>query len=179
MALPSRRCPDVERGNTIVERPATAMTTRIHSFVESCRAGTHPGLIGRMASGWVILGDVQVVRGYCLLLPDPVVSHLNVMDATQRQQFLLDMSYVGDAVLAVTHAVRINYEMLGNLEPALHAHVFPRYDDEPSELRTKPVWLYDWSAAPARDEVRDRKLMFAIAAWLREHGRSVAGVDQR
>ena len=24
--------------------------------------------------------------------------------------------------------------MLGNIEPALHAHIFPRFEDEPDEL---------------------------------------------
>jgi len=45
-------------------------------------------------------------------------------------------------------AVRINYEMLGNLEPALHAHVFPRFNHEEAELKTSPVWFYDWKTAP-------------------------------
>jgi len=32
--------------------------------------------------------------------------------------------------------VRINYALFGNLEPALHAHVFPRRADEPAATRT-------------------------------------------
>jgi len=94
------------------------------------------------------MGDVQFLPGYCLLLPDPVVPDLNAMNITQRQAFLTDMTRLGDAVIAVTGAVRINYEMLGNLEPALHAHVFPRFNDEAEELRTSPVWFYDWKNAP-------------------------------
>lgn len=121
--------------------------TAIHRFVEACRAGTHPSLIGRMDSGWAIMGEVQVVQGYCLLLPDPVVPHLNALEGSGRAQFLADMARLGDVVLEVTGAARINYEMLGNLEPALHAHVFPRYEEEPAELRTRPIWFYDWEAA--------------------------------
>lgn len=37
---------------------------------------------------------------------------------------------IGDALLDVTKAHRINYEILGNSEPELHAHIFPRYEDE-------------------------------------------------
>jgi hypothetical protein len=29
-----------------------------------------------MESGWAVFGDVQVLNGYCLLLPDPVVPTL-------------------------------------------------------------------------------------------------------
>jgi diadenosine tetraphosphate (Ap4A) HIT family hydrolase len=59
------------------------------------------------------------------------------------------MARLGDAVLAVTGADRINYEILGNVEPALHAHIIPRYASEPADLRKTPVWLHDWPAAPA------------------------------
>ena len=47
------------------------------------------------------------------------------MNEVTRKTFFYEMSLVGDALLSVTDAVRINYEMLGNLEPALHAHIFP------------------------------------------------------
>lgn len=137
--------------------------TAIHRQVAAARTGTHPRVVARLASGWVVLGDPQVIRGYCLLLPDPVVPHLNALDREERLRFLEDMAKVGDAVLAVTGAARINYEMLGNLEPALHAHIVPRHLTEPEALRTKPVWSYDWTQAPAFDAERDRELMAAIA----------------
>src|SRR5947209_13661388 len=100
------------------------MRTIIHERVDQARAGENPKVIARMKSGWAVIGDVQFVRGYCLLLPDPVVTHLNALNGMNRDQFLADMARLGDAVLEVTGAVRINYEMLGNVEPALHAHVF-------------------------------------------------------
>lgn len=70
-------------------------------------------------------------------------------------------------MLRVTGAVRVNYEMLGNLEPALHAHVFPGYTDEVPELRTRPVWFYGWDSAPKFDATAHRELMEAIRAELR------------
>ena len=144
------------------------MTTAIHRMVEEARAGTNPRVIARLSSGWAVLGERQVLPGYALLLPDPVVPHLNAMELPARLQFLKDMSSLGEAVLSVSGAVRINYEMLGNLEPALHAHVIPRYGERESEtLRTKPIWFYDWDSAPLFDEVRDRGLMHQIAAELK------------
>jgi diadenosine tetraphosphate (Ap4A) HIT family hydrolase len=116
-------------------------------MVDACREGTHPSCVGQVKSGWVIMGQIQVIPGYCLLLPDPVVPHLNALQGTDRCQFLDDMADLGEVVLQVTKATRINYEMLGNLEPALHAHVFPRFDSEPEGLKTKPIWMYDWDSA--------------------------------
>lgn len=104
-----------------------------------------------MPSGWAVLGDPQILPGYCLLLPDPVVPHLNALTGDARRQFLEDMTRLGDAVLAMTGAERINYEILGNVEPALHAHVIPRFATEPEEDRKRAVWLHDWTRAPAFD----------------------------
>ncbi len=125
--------------------------TAIHRRVEALRAGTDPTFITRMESGWAVMGDPQVLPGYCLLLPDPVVPTLNALSTAERAQFLADMAQLGDAVQAATGALRINYAMLGNLEPALHAHVFPRYAEEPAALATAHPWAYDWKQAPAFD----------------------------
>ena len=126
--------------------------TAIHRQVEAARRGELARVITRMPSGWAVLGDPQITRGYCLLLPDPVVPHLNSLSGDAREQFLHDMTLLGDAVLAATGAERINYEILGNVEPALHAHVIPRHTSEDPELRKKAVWLHDWSAAPPIDD---------------------------
>jgi diadenosine tetraphosphate (Ap4A) HIT family hydrolase len=119
--------------------------------VELARRGHNDTLIGRLPSGWAVLGDVQVLRGWCLLLADPVVPSLNDLDDRHRTQFLCDMARLGDAILRVTSAERINYEILGNSEPELHAHVIPRYASEPPERRRLPAWFYDWDAAPRYD----------------------------
>src|SRR5450432_3144827 len=122
--------------------------TAIHSMVERCREGRFPSAVTQLPSGWVILGERQVLLGYCLLLPDPVVPDLNALSAEARARFLLDMARVGDALLLLTGAVRINYAIFGNVEPALHAHIFPRRANEPQATRTAQPWALDWTAAP-------------------------------
>jgi diadenosine tetraphosphate (Ap4A) HIT family hydrolase len=144
------------------------MPTAIHRHVDAARAGTLARVIARMPSGWAVLGDPQITRGYCLLLPDPVVSDLNALTGDQRAQFLADMARLGDAVLAVTGAERINYEILGNVEPALHAHVIPRHNDEVPERRKQPVWLHDWSAAAPCDGDAHERMRASICATLEQ-----------
>jgi diadenosine tetraphosphate (Ap4A) HIT family hydrolase len=134
--------------------------------VEQARNGTNDKVICRMPSGWAAMGDVQFLPGYCLLLPDPVVASLNDLDADARAIYLLDMARIGDAVLQASSASRINYEILGNSEPELHCHIFPRYASEPDDKRKMPVWFYDWkNALPYAEDVHG-ELRKAIAQLL-------------
>lgn len=140
--------------------------TAIHRLVDGCRAATHPARVTRLRSGWVVMGERQVFPGYCLLLADPVVAHLNVLTVAARAQFLSDMAHVGDAILEITAALRINYALFGNLEPALHAHIFPRFADEPPATRAAHPWAFDWTLAPEYSDARHGDLKRRIAARL-------------
>lgn len=142
------------------------MSTAIHRRVAACRAGTEPTVIARLASGWAVMGDPQVLAGYCLLLPDPVVPHLNALPPAAQAAFLADMARLGQAVLELTGAIRINYALFGNVEPALHAHVFPRFGAEPEHLRTANPWGYDWSRARPFDEATDGALLGSLRKTL-------------
>lgn len=152
------------------------MPTAIHRRVAALRTGTDPTLVARLASGWAVLGDPQVLRGYCLLLPDPVVATLNDLKGTRRDRFLADMATLGDAVLVATRALRINYAIFGNLEPALHAHVLPRFADEPEPMQTAHPWAYDWSTAPLFSAAEFAPLQMHILDQLRLRG-AVVGAD--
>jgi diadenosine tetraphosphate (Ap4A) HIT family hydrolase len=144
--------------------------TAIHRRVADARAGRDPSVLGRCASGWAVFGHQQFVNGYLLLLPDPVAPDLNSLTPERRVQFLLDMSRLGDALVRTTSPVRINYAIFGNLEPALHAHVIPRYRTEPETLRTQQPWAYDWNAAPVFDAATAAPLMKSLRAELAQLG---------
>jgi diadenosine tetraphosphate (Ap4A) HIT family hydrolase len=88
------------------------------------------------------------------------------MEPALQQAFLADMARIGQAVQDITDAVRINYAIFGNVEPALHAHVIPRYADEPADRIKANPWTYDWAAAPRFDLEADRDLLLAIRSRL-------------
>jgi diadenosine tetraphosphate (Ap4A) HIT family hydrolase len=144
--------------------------TAIHRQVAAARAGREPRVIARLYSGWAFFGERQFLRGYALLLPDPVVPTLNSLGAQERTLFLLDVARLGDALLKVTGALRINYAILGNQEPALHAHVIPRYSDEPEQLRAAHPWAYDWARAPAFDSAAHGQLAEGLREELTRMG---------
>ncbi len=145
------------------------MTTLIHHRVQAAREGKNPTVICQMPSGWAVLGDRQFIPGYALLLSDPVASDLNELKSQERSQFLQDMALIGDALLELTDSYRINYEILGNYEPALHAHIFPRYISEPEQSRQRPVWMsYTKEELDSRpfDLQQDKKFMKQIANFI-------------
>ena len=107
--------------------------------------GTNPMLIKELKGGYAVFGDVQFLPGYCVLLPKKEVNSLNVLTLEEREQFLSDMSVLGDAIIHSCTPTRVNYDILGNTDNFLHAHVFPRYEWESEERKKMPVWLYDSS----------------------------------
>ncbi|MFF2864836.1 diadenosine tetraphosphate hydrolase, partial [Streptomyces rubiginosohelvolus] len=79
-----------------------------------------------------------------------------------------DMDHLGEAVERVCRRTdpafrRVNLEILGNLDPFLHAHIWPRFEWEPCDVVGRPVWLYPqerWSdeqfkLGPQHDALRD------------------------
>lgn len=99
-----------------------------------------------MRSGIAVIGDTQHLPGYSLLLTDdPSANHLSDLDWPQRKRFLADLALLGEAVehACKPHGLRrINYEVLGNTLSVLHGHVHARYEWEPLEMVTGPVWRY-------------------------------------
>lgn len=100
-------------------------------------------VMAELKGGFAAFGDVQFLPGYCVLLPKRKVTTLNELTLPERTFFLRDMSILGDAILSTSGAQRINYDILGNTDHFLHAHVFPRFSTEDPERLSKPVWLYD------------------------------------
>ena len=108
----------------------------------SAVSGENPTIILQMKSGFAVLADSQFLPGYCILLGYPRSAALNELSPDARRTFLTDMCLIGDALTSVCHPLRINYEILGNTDAYLHAHIIPRYEWEPDGLRKQPVWLY-------------------------------------
>lgn len=145
--------------------------TPIHEKVALAYAGRNASAIGRLETCWVVVSDVQALEGYCIILSDPVVSSLNELPEEKRMLYCRDMARVGDAILKVTGAYRINYETWANKDPALHTHIVPRYQSEPDDKRVSPACkAYDFDKArrfdPEHDAAFVQKMRNALAPYL-------------
>lgn len=143
------------------------MANMIEARVEAARRGENPCVITRMAAGWVVIGDVQPLAGYCLLLADPIVESVNALSVADRTRYWTDVTLIGDALLEVTDAWRINYETWCNQEPSLHTHITPRYLTEAEADRRRPALIaYDWALARRFDPAADGLFMGRMRAIL-------------
>ncbi|WP_331746138.1 hypothetical protein OG936_40090 (plasmid) [Streptomyces sp. NBC_00846] len=93
---------------------------------------------------------------------------LSGLPKAKRLSFLSDMDQLGEAVERACRRLdpafrRVNLEILGNTDPFLHAHVWPRFEWEPADVVGAPVWLYPrerWSdeqfrLGPQHDVLRE------------------------
>jgi diadenosine tetraphosphate (Ap4A) HIT family hydrolase len=140
-----------------------------HDRIGSALRGVNPSVLRRLDAGFAVIGDTQFLPGYCVLLVDtPNVERLTDLPRRRRLEFLADLELVAEAVERVcarrdSGFRRVNLEILGNTDPFLHAHIWPRYDWEPPDLVGRPVWLYPverWSdpafaLGPEHDGLRD------------------------
>jgi diadenosine tetraphosphate (Ap4A) HIT family hydrolase len=136
--------------------------------IGSAMRGENPTVLSRLPGGFAVIGDVQWLPGYCVLLTDdPRVQSLSDLPRPRRREFLEAMADLGEAVSRACREFdaqfrRVNLEILGNTDPFLHAHVWPRYEWEPPAIVRKPVWLYPaakWSdpssaLGPEHDSLR-------------------------
>ncbi|MGW4246961.1 diadenosine tetraphosphate hydrolase [Nocardia sp. NPDC004722] len=116
--------------------------------IGSAHRGENPTVLRRLESGFAMIGETQFLPGYSLLLTDdPAIERLSDLPRGKRAAFLTEMDALAQAVENACRATdpafrRVNIEILGNYEPYLHAHIWPRFDWEPADLVQGPVWLY-------------------------------------
>ncbi|MDO4432112.1 MAG: diadenosine tetraphosphate hydrolase [Aerococcaceae bacterium] len=96
---------------------------------------------------YVEMSYSQFLPGYCILFSKIPYASINAMPLAERSAYLTEMSLLGDAMLAVLgdDVLRINYNLLSNSHPVLHAHLFPRYRWEEESVRRSVVWKHDSS----------------------------------
>jgi diadenosine tetraphosphate (Ap4A) HIT family hydrolase len=111
----------------------------ICALIARIRSGTFDDLVAELPSSYLILGDAQFYRGYCVMLAKRHATELFLMPTDEARALLDDMRLVAEAIAAATRPWKMNYECLGNQEAHIHWHLFPRYKSD--ELRTSPVWL--------------------------------------
>jgi diadenosine tetraphosphate (Ap4A) HIT family hydrolase len=124
-------------------------------MIDRIKAGAFPDFIAELKSCYVILGDQQFYRGYCVLFAKLHATELYLMPADDARLLFDEMRLVAEAIAAVVKPWKMNYECLGNSEPHVHWHLLPRYETD--EMRHGPIWLRPESERKVTLDEDDRR----------------------
>jgi len=110
--------------------------------------------IAGLSVSTVGLYDDARFPGRCLVALNEHYDHLEDVPESTASKLMNEMQAVGRALRATLNALHVNYAVLGNTHPHVHAHVIPRYADDPNPLR--PPWEHPLPATALSRSQRDR-----------------------
>ena len=128
--------------------------------------GTNKYFVKELETGYVVIGDNQLYKGYTLFLCKVHKTELSMLDREFKIKFLEEMSVVAEAVQNATGAEKMNYEMLGNGDAHMHWHLLPRRENDLDGYGVNgkgPVWwypkekMYDEATRPTDEELNELK----------------------
>jgi diadenosine tetraphosphate (Ap4A) HIT family hydrolase len=117
----------------------TVNDCRICQGIATIRAGQFRDFVAELPHSFVILGDAQFYRGYCILFARHHATELHLMPPGEARALFDEAVAVGTAIAQVVKPWKLNHECLGNTEPHVHWHVFPRSASDP--LARAPIWV--------------------------------------
>ena len=118
---------------------------------------------GDVSDAYLQRADIQ--RGYAVVVwRGRHVAEPTELESDEAAAYWHELLRVGRALEDHLQPVKLNYNLLGNSLPHLHAHVIPRYADDP-----KPGWPFPFpeDERPPIDETVYRRDVDALRALLR------------
>ena len=110
-------------------------------------------LVSRSTQTKLWLSKNQTYRGHCsLVFLGRHVERLDDLDDAEYQRFTSDLRGALRAVRQAFAPDHVNVEILGNVVRHLHAHVIPRYRDDPRWGQA--IWLTDAKQMPVTQVAR-------------------------
>lgn len=117
---------------------------------------------GAVSDAYLQRADIQ--RGYTIVIwRGRHVAEPTELTRAEAARYWREVLQVGRALESYLRPVKLNYDLLGNSLPHLHAHVVPRYADDP-----RPGWPFPFPEGeprPIAEEVlrRDAEALRAAA----------------
>lgn len=117
------------------------------------------------------LFEDQFFPGWTVLVLKRHATELFHLSADERRQMIEEVSTMADTLMQAFHAIKINYELLGNQLPHLHWHLIPRRSDDPSPRET--VWTVRHETRQLQPpDLAERVALIRTALSLKDRGQS-------
>jgi diadenosine tetraphosphate (Ap4A) HIT family hydrolase len=127
-------------------------------------ASADPALVHEFANSYLLLGNHQYYKGYCLLLFKEHVRELHELDEATQISLHMELMQATRAIAQAFKPWKINHACLGNQDEHIHWHIIPRYLSDP-DYKQHP-WLHSAEFCKHIGDEADRNA--AIAA-IRKH----------
>jgi diadenosine tetraphosphate (Ap4A) HIT family hydrolase len=123
--------------------------------VKEASKGDYPFLVKEYDHSYLMLGEHQFYRGYCVLISKSHHREMADIPSPERESIFQEMMATSKALQQVFQPKKMNLCSLGNVAEHLHWHFFPRYGDDPDF--TNPPWLqmHQFEQAKITSEARD------------------------
>jgi diadenosine tetraphosphate (Ap4A) HIT family hydrolase len=123
---------------------------------------------GRVSDAYLVANDVGQ-RGYCVVIwRGRHVSDPTELSVGEASTYFDEVLRVGRAVEQHYQPIKMNFEMLGNSLPHLHAHVVPRYLDDGEPGHPAHFMRADLQEAPTIPEQTYAREVSALRELLRD-----------
>ena len=123
-----------------------------------CRDGGPRDIIAELETSWLTTSEKGPLRGYCCLVFRRHAVDLHDLTEAEGAAYMRDIQKVSRALKIVTSAVKMNYDIHGNVLPHLHTHFYPRRVGDPWEdgpIHGRPgVCVAIMKAAPPAERQR-------------------------
>ncbi len=101
--------------------------------------GKYPYLIYEFPHSYLMLGEHQFFRGYCVLVSKGHYKEMTDMPPVMQTGLFQEMMKVSVVLQEHFRPAKMNMCSLGNVVPHVHWHFFPRYSEDPHFK--DPPWL--------------------------------------
>ena len=91
-------------------------------------------VIHEFKNSFLVLGDHQYFKGYCVLILKNHVRELHDLTPSVQQELHSELMTSGKAIYDELGPWKMNYSCYGNAVPHIHWHIFPRYESDPDHL---------------------------------------------
>jgi diadenosine tetraphosphate (Ap4A) HIT family hydrolase len=119
---------------------ATSATCPLCQRVAQFASRDNPQLIHEFEHSYLLVGDHQFHRGYCVLVFKQHVRELHDLEPALQSALFSELISATQAIARSFQPWKMNHSCYGNQVPHIHWHIIPRYDSEPDHLN--PPWLH-------------------------------------
>jgi len=118
-------------------------------------AAADPALVHEFANSYLLLGNHQYYKGYCLLLFKEHVRELHELDDDTQANLNKELMQATRALAKAFEPWKINHACLGNQDEHIHWHIIPRYLSDPDHKQHP--WLHSDEFCKHIGDEADRK----------------------